>query len=144
MSSTPDVRPHANVSVVPTITLAQVRDLIARGQVSTIYYAAQTCWWTHDAHDLQQLPSGLPCGPRGEVLLETSNPAWFLDAAAAKPEHYGPHGIAALVAAHHQNVRYARLMGRVTSWSAASWLWYNTLLDRYAALPNNRVDHFLR
>lgn len=117
----------ANTAIEPiiifeNITLADVR----AAKPKKIFYAANTCWWTHDPAHLGRKPdSGLPCDPRGSVLFETEDVEGFLQAAEAHPEHYGKHGLRAFLAAHHQN---ACLNGR--PWSAGSWDSYNSALDR--------------
>src|SRR5262249_15436648 len=106
------------------ITIADVRD----AKPATIYYAANTCWWTHNPAHLGKLPdSGLPCDPRGSVLFQTEegDAERFPTSAEANLNHYGKHGLRAFMAAHHQN---AHLNGR--PWSARRWDSYNAVLDR--------------
>jgi hypothetical protein len=70
----------------PQITLEAVRRRIERYNIRIIYYAAQTCWWTISAQDLYKHPkSGLPCDPRGGMLLECHDPIDFLDQAEKNP-----------------------------------------------------------
>jgi hypothetical protein len=106
-----------------------------------IYYGAQTCWWTHRAEDLATVPegrpgAGLPCDPRGGVLLQTDDVEGFLAAAEAKPESYGRHRLKAFEAAHHGNVLLAwngSVFGAPTCFR--TWEAYNVLLDeRYGRL----------
>lgn len=99
---------------------------------STIYYGANTCWWTHDPKHLRRLPPtrhGLPCDPRGGMLFETDNVEKFLSCAEAATEHYGRHGLRAFIAAHHDNCRTED--GR--PWCAESWEHYNAAIDRLDA-----------
>lgn len=90
-----------------------------------IYYGYQTCWWTHKVRHLDTNTSGLPCDPRGGVLLETVSVDLFLSRALSNPAHYGKHGIKAFLAAHHENT--IALYGRPWCWK--KWELYNCLLD---------------
>ena len=79
------------------ITLEQVKDANAE----TIYYGYHTCWWTHRRTDLRVLPNGLPCDPRGGVLMEGDAKAFLANAERnALASHYGRHGMDAFMAAH--------------------------------------------
>src|SRR5262249_46219916 len=91
-----------------------------------IWWAADTCWWTHNpAHVSKRPDSGIPCDPRGSVLCQTDDVEGFLARAEVNTDQYGKHGIRAFMSAHHQN---AHLNGR--PWSARSWDSYNAALDR--------------
>jgi hypothetical protein len=149
------------VEIIEQVTMKDVRESGAK----MIFYAARTCWWTHDPTHLSRLPpategeikrtaenfrlnSGrlnspidefmerarrthehrLPCDPRGSVLFQTDDVHGFLNKAAENPEHYGPHGLRAFMAAHHSNCVLSLADPR--AWSDESWDAYNAALDR--------------
>lgn len=113
------------MEIVENISMKDVRESGAE----KIYYAANTCWWTHDPAHLGVLEgSGLPCDPRGSLLLETDDVQGFLNAAATNPEYYGRHGLRAFMAAHHQNCQLSLTNPR--PWSEPMWDEYNDALDR--------------
>ena len=94
----------------------------------TIWYSVNTCWWTHRQNDLRVHPeSGLPCDPRGGMLM--MGPAGeFIANAEANPEHYGKHGLDAFIAAHNDNcVVHLQFDHRPTC--LATWDEYNKRLD---------------
>lgn len=106
-----------------------------------IYYGAQTCWWTHRAEDLTTVPegrvgAGLPCDPRGGLLMQTDDAEGFLAAAEAKAEHYGRHKLKAFEAAHHGNVLHVGrgVFGYPTCFR--TWEAYNTVLDERFGKPS--------
>lgn len=107
-------------------------DMWARKQTRECIYAVQTPWWSlyEDKWMPYTIPdSRLPCDPRGSVLMQ-GNLAKFWKQAQDKPEHYGKHGIDALVAAFHSNVE---VMTSDRGWhptSLDSWDRYNDLLDK--------------
>lgn len=131
--------------VVPTVTLAALVALADAGKIAKIYCAVHTCWWTHDPTDLvTRVFSHLPVDPRGSVLLETDDPRKFLRGAESNPTHYGRHGVATFMASHAKNSRTYGPNGETQSWSESSWEAYAQALDRFLALPEHRLDHFLR
>lgn len=97
-----------------------------------VYYSVNTCWWVCDPPNkppgfktLQyQTDSGLPCDPRGGMLMQTDL-AGFIQAAEENPDHYGRHGLRALMAAFHGNVNTDDM--RPTCFR--SWDEYNNLID---------------
>ena len=107
-------------------TLGQIK--IMAKLSNRLVYGAQSCWWKIGSPCYQTpVDSGikLPCGPRGELLLETDNPMAFIAVAEKNPSHYGKHGIEAFVAAYHENVIDEN--GLPTS--LKNWDDYNQLLD---------------
>jgi hypothetical protein len=93
----------------------------------TVYFAMHTCWWTHDPSHLYTLPgTSIPCDPRGSVLMNAPL-ADFIAAAEGNPGHYGKHGLAAFMAAHHLNCQVAADDPRPTS--LKTWDEYNQALD---------------
>lgn len=90
-----------------------------------LVYSISSCWWKI-GHPVYQNGKGLPCGPRGEMLLETDDPFGFLLAAEKSAHFYGKHGIDALVNSHHENITTND--GRPTSLS--SWEEMNELLEQ--------------
>jgi len=97
--------------------------LRARGKRA--YFAVHTCWWGFDTYyTVPGAAHGLPCDPRGSVLMEAPAPD-FIASAEKNPDYYGKHGLRAFAAAFHGNV--LTLNGRPTSF--AGWEVYNQLLD---------------
>lgn len=98
----------------------------------TIFYGANTCWWTHDPKHLATHggPSGLPRDPRGGMLFQADNVEAFLSTAEAEAKHYGRHGLRAFMAAHHDNCR----LEDGQPWCEESWEPYNAAIDRLDAM----------
>ena len=132
-------------------------DIKAHPRSDTAYYAARTCWWTDDPNHLYTLPpqnidivkgdavkrvksTGLPCDPRGSVLMMAPIQDFIAAAenAVAKGEHpYGAHGLLAFEAAYHGNCvtglgneQYPD--GLPTS--EIGWVEYSKLLDAERAI----------
>jgi len=78
-------------------------ELLARAN-NRLVYAMNTCWWKIGDPIYSHPGSGLPCGPRGEVLLETDDPQGFLNAAKNSVAHYGDYGLGVLLIAYHGNI----------------------------------------
>lgn len=92
--------------------------------VDKVFYGAYTCWWTLDPHHLRSAPSGLPCGPRGEILYEANDPLGFLAKSQEQPHRYGKHGMRSFTLAYHGHVmRDGKL------WSFRNWQAYDRLLS---------------
>ena len=119
---------------MPVIINAITLETIKAARPETVWYAVKTCWWTHRQTDLRTLPNGLPCDPRGSVLMMTDGQT-FLAAAEANPDHYGKHGLAAFMASHNDNCIVSQT--NVSSTSLQTWQEYNDLLDANA--ENARV-----
>lgn len=109
----------------PKVTLADVR----AAKPEMIFYSVNTCWWTHDPRHLCRHPTGLPCDPRGGMLMQTDKPERFLASAAKNPTHYGRHGLRAFEAAHHENVQVSESDVRATCFK--EWEDYNRLIDEH-------------
>lgn len=106
-------------------------------------YSINTPWWSLWSDDAEQkgltripkyLPyripgTGIPCDPLGSPLMQ-GELLKFLQSAAAKPDHYGRNGLAALEAAFHGNVV---LDESKKPTALPSWNHYNDLLDYEAA-----------
>lgn len=121
------------MEVIETITLEQI--IAARPK--TIYYGANTCWWTHDPKHLSTVGEiqgsgargvSLPCDPRGGMLFETDDVAGFIAAARTKADAYGRHGLRAFMAAHHLNC--IKSLDDPRPWCERGWGAYNEALDR--------------
>ena len=110
---------------MPHINIVTTLEEIKESQPDTIWYAFHTCWWTHREEDLRTLENGLPCDPRGSVLMMRSADSFFA-AAEANPSHYGINGLKALEAAHNDNCVVGRFDPRQTS--LRTWGEYNALL----------------
>lgn len=105
---------------------------VRRDTPQSIWYSMTTCWWTHRVSDLlTHVGSGLPCDPRGGMLMRTDNVSGFLGTAEVFPGHYGEHGLDAFIAAHHDNCIVDRDDPRNTC--LRTWDEYNELLDTQAA-----------
>jgi hypothetical protein len=105
-------------------TLEEIKNVAVDS--SRLVYGFNTCWWK--IGDPVYSRVGMPCGPRGEMLLETDDPITFLAIAMANPGHYGKHGLDAFVAAYHGNL--VTEDGHPTS--LESWDEYNRLIDDQA------------
>lgn len=113
-------------AIVRRITLEDIRALSPKPKM--IFYGANTCWWTHDPNHLSRNTSGLPCDPRGGVLLQTENVEGFLNAAEEAASRYGKHGLEAFTAAHHLNCRLRENLDHATC--LRTWQEYNDVIDR--------------
>ena len=93
-----------------------------------VVWAVCTCWW----YAGDELPYtnyvGLPCDPHGSMLMQ-GKLGPFLDHAerASKEDHYGRHGLEALMSAYHGNLTTDD--GRPTS--LLGWEHYNKMLDKH-------------
>lgn len=103
-------------------------DQIRQMKPKTIYYGANTLWWTHRQSDLCQNGMGLPCDPRGGMLFQTDDVEDFLKSAEENEKHYGKHGLAAFLASHNDNMVVSIEDQRSTCF--ADWDQYNEVLDR--------------
>ncbi len=117
----------AEIRVRKKITLEE----IMAENPTMIFYAVNSCWWTHRSSDLgSRAGSGLPCCPRGSVLMQSDMPTDFLELAKAGAAHYGKHGIEAFLAAHNDNCMHPF---EDRPWSASGWDAYNDALDALEA-----------
>ena len=98
-----------------------------------IYYAMQTCWWGHSAQHIGALPSsnpefgGMPCDPRGAVLMQTDTWRNFLTTSREKHEAESPRfGLARFMAGHHLNA----FNEGGAHWSANRWIEYEAALQQ--------------
>ena len=116
--------------IVQGTTLKELEERATADPQCIVTYAVHTCWWGAggDAF-LYTIPTGtghgLPCDPRGSVLMQGTLPE-FLKAAKANPDHYGRHGLDAFMAAYHGNL----LTDEDKPTSLGGWEQYNQLLDR--------------
>lgn len=124
------------MEIIERITLEEIR----KAKPVMIFYAANTCWWTHDPAHLGTLPGKhpLPCDPRGSVLFQTDDIEGFLKAAENNLTHYGKHGLRAFMAAHHLNCVVSLSDQRATS--AEGWDEYNDALDRLDRRGKGKKD----
>jgi len=104
-------------------SLETVKELALRS--NRLVYGLQTCWWKIGDPCYELPSSGLPCGPRGEILLETDDPIAFIQQAEQNPNHYGKHGINAFMAAYHGNL----ITEKGLPTSLETWDMYNDLID---------------
>lgn len=95
----------------------------------TIFYGAQTCWWSDNPAHLHKKHSGLPCDPQGGVLFQTQDGMAkdWLRQAKEQPWHYGVYGIRALMAAYHGCIVDDE--GNPTT--VSTWDVVTELLDKY-------------
>lgn len=97
-----------------------------------VVHGVHTPWWfvgDRLPYTVDGAPSGLPCDPRGGLLLQIDRPDGFrrfVEMAIDNPEHYGKHGLAALALAYHGNLVVAD-SGKPTCFR--SWDEYNAMLD---------------
>jgi hypothetical protein len=105
-------------------TWREIHELAARHK--RLFHSMSTYWWIIGNSPYIR-KSGQPCGPQGEILLESDDsPAGFLAMAAKNQKFYGKHGLLALQAAYHGNTIIEET-GQPTS--LASWDDYNRLID---------------
>ena len=90
------IKEYANLNMIKRLA----------GRSGRLVYAISSCWWFIGDPPYRHR-SGLPCGPRGEMLMETDKPLDFINAAEENPEFYGKRGLRTFVAAYHGNVRVA-------------------------------------
>ena len=105
----------------------------------TIWYSFNTCWWTHRAADLCTHPggNGMPCDPRGGMLLMTHAEAFFRGA-EANPGRYGKHGLAVFMASHNDNCVVSEDDWRSTCLQTLEE--YNDQIDRQQLVPLHLPD----
>lgn len=104
------------------------------GSAARVYYSTGSAYWTHQRGHAMAGGPGMPCPIGGQIVAEPDWRGW-LAAAREAPEHYGAHGLAALLAAHHQNCRHPQTGGY---FAAKGWKPYNLALDAWEA-ENARV-----
>jgi len=110
-------------------------DDVRAAKPDMIYYGAMTCWWAYRGEHLYRNRVGLPCDPRGGMLMQTEDWQKFLATAEQKSDHYGRHGLRAFEAALHGNVLV--LSHRTGKWVPTcftGWEQYNLLLDHMAGI----------
>jgi hypothetical protein len=114
----------ANMAIL--VNNISLDDLSSFGD-AVIYYAVSTCWWTHDPDDLHKHRGcGLPCDPRGSMLMEVSRASEFIGAAESNMGHYGEYALLAFISAHAKNCLVSPVDFRHTS--LESWSKYNAQL----------------
>lgn len=116
-------------SIIKAITMEEIEQI----KPAMIFHGMQSPWWTHDPAHLGATASGLPCDPSGGPLFETRHTAEFLAEARANPQHYGKHGLAAFMAAHHLNCRTN--MDDLKPTCLRDWNAYNAVLDAQGGEP---------
>lgn len=111
------------------LTIEQVKEDIASGKSTMIFYSSRSAWWTHLESDLigATKKSTIPCDPSGSPLFQTDDTLGFMKAAESKPEHYGKHKMDAFMKSHHQNCDGHCFM---------DWSKYNDVLDAESTSPN--------
>jgi hypothetical protein len=113
------------VKIITKVTLGQLETIARHLPETVICYAMSTCWWCCKDQLTPQDDAGIPCDPRGSVLMETTL-GFYLRDAKASPDHYGKHGLNAFVAGYDGNLLNDK--GKPTSFE--TWDEYNDLLDR--------------
>ena len=105
------------------------RTLTAHGKGGAIYFSDRSCWWSHQrGHAMVNGPT-MKCPLGGQIYMEKNWDGW-LEAAEENPSYYGPHGLKALMAAHHTNCRHPQTGA---PYAARTWLPYNQALDALSA-----------
>lgn len=114
------------------VTLADLRELATRKPEARVVWSTRSCWWC--VWDLTPTPyaaeGGIPTDPFGAVLLECHDLAGFLDRAEADPDHYGKHGLTALMASYHGNLTTSD--GEPVAFTG--WIGYNLAIARLRGL----------
>jgi hypothetical protein len=113
--------PHIEIVVDLDTIKHQLKN---HGLAGGIYYSNGSCWWSHHRSHAMLKP-GMKCPLDGQIFFEKDWEAW-LDGAHDNPSYYGRHGLLALIAAHHSNVRDGASGG---PFAAKSWRIYNEALD---------------
>lgn len=113
------------MKIAKEISLAKIKEMAAAS--SLLRYAMHTCWWgMEDAPWYKTSPTGgLPCDPRGSVLMQTEKPLDFIAQAEANPSHYGKYGLRTFLLSYHGCVTTDD--GRPTS--LEKWAQYEALID---------------
>lgn len=153
---TPDLPPpdHRGFYTDEHDSLETVRQQCKRGD-RMVFYGINTCWWAiswgqlykHRPHVMtiagrETMSPGLPCDPRGGMLLQTEDVDGFFDSAIKNAVHYGKHGLRAFLAAYHGNVVVSQIDQRPTCF--AGWEDYNRVLDEFDARVKASIDDFMR
>jgi hypothetical protein len=116
----------------PNVTLQQVKaDLSRDGEHAMLWYSLGTAWWTHRNTDLMRTATGVPCDPLGFLLGSYPGQTWrmYLALCEENAVHYGPHGLDALMAAHHAN----SFDSNGKPWASPAWVDYDAALDVFEA-----------
>jgi hypothetical protein len=102
-------------------TVKKMSDEIPKARV---VYGFSTCWWKIGDPCYQK--NGLPCDPRGGVLMETTL-ADFIESAERDTEKFGKHGLRTFMAAYHGN-----LVTADNGWPTCfeKWEQYDELVDK--------------
>jgi len=121
---------------VDETTLAMIEQIARDKPNSHVVYSVGTCWWKIGDPIYSKDGSGLPCDPRGALLMECHDLAGFLKNAKENVSHYGKHGMRAFVAAYHGNV----LTDDHKPTCFESWDDYNKLIEAKNGLPDSRSE----
>jgi hypothetical protein len=110
------------------VSMDEVKQRAKRNKL--IRYGANTMWWGMDDAPWYSTDSvGLPCDPRGGMLMQTEDALGFLKAAEENPQHYGKHGLRAFLLSLHGCV--VTEDGKPTCFD--TWQAYNDLIDAETA-----------
>jgi hypothetical protein len=125
--------------IAEEVTMETVKTIAKYSKI--ILYGANTCWWTASWNDIYRHPDvGLPCDPRGGVLMQTNGEdGWeeFIKQAEENPTHYGKHGLRAFLLAYHGCVKVqSAKTGNIVPTCLSTWQEYNDLIDENAKLDN--------
>lgn len=149
---TPDFPPpdHAGFYTARHTDIEVLRRRCKQGD-RMVFYGINTCWWaiswaqlyrtrpqTLTINGRQIASDGLPCDPRGGMLLQGDNVDLFFDSAVNNSAHYGKHGLRVFLAAYHGNVVVSQTDPRPTCFS--SWDDYNRILDEHDARIQKIAD----
>jgi hypothetical protein len=118
--------PHIEFTTDYDLIETQLR---AHGTAGAIYYSGKSCWWSHQRGHALAGGAGMICPAGGQIFMEKDWRGW-LESARENPAHYGQHGMRALLAAHHANVRSAKNGG---FYAAKTWRPYNEAIDALLA-----------
>lgn len=134
--------------IIPHVDIGMTWDLIEtqlehHSVAAAIFYSTGSCFWSHlRAASLLNGPAML-CPAGGQIVMERDWRAW-LETARSNTGHYGAHGLEALLAAHHSNVRHPQTGA---PYAAKSWRPYNLALDlrdaenaKQTGAPKPKID----
>jgi len=110
--------------ILNRITLDEVK----AAKPETIFYGVMTPWWTHTPDHLGMLPpTGIPCDPRGGVLMQAEGDAFLKHVDDQRASVYGKYGHLAFMAAHHLNCVVSQ--DDLRSTCLDSWDEYNDAIE---------------
>jgi hypothetical protein len=116
--------PNPHIEFVIDLDLIETQ-AASHGTAGAVYYSLGSCWWSHQRGHALATGAAMRCPVGGQIVMEKDWRGW-LEAARENPGYYGKHGLRALLAAHHANVRDSQSGG---FYAARNWGPYNAAID---------------